>query len=192
MSQRVFWMILAGSLLPACTSEAGWSHADALSARQLELQVDTSGRSVEVEYHVDPAGVPPAVRAAMDALFPSGPIVGAEKEWNDGTLYWELSREVDGRDVEAMFTPAGALHQLELEVAADSVPADVKRTALEAVDGARPDKWEEIRDAQQELTEFHVKLGRGDERFKVVISLDGVLLAVFRELPAEVEVPVLQ
>jgi hypothetical protein len=183
-------MIVMGSLLPACAMGPGWSQADAESARRLELQVDARGRSVEVEYHVDPARVPAAVHAAMDALFPSGPTVGAEKEWNDGTLYWELSREVDGREVEAMFTPDGALHQLELEVAADTIPAGVRSTARDAIDGARADKWEEIRDAQQELIEFHVKLGRGDERFKIVIGLDAALLAVFREVPAEVEVPV--
>ncbi|RKY19989.1 MAG: hypothetical protein DRQ55_09130 [Planctomycetota bacterium] len=145
---------------------------------------------MEVEYHVHPDGVPAAVHAAMDALFPSGPIVGAEKEWNDGILYWELSREVDGYEIEAMFLPDGTLHQLEIGVDPTFVPDAVRTTAAQAVAGAVPDKWEEIRDGARVLTEYHVKLSRADDRFKVVIAIDGALMAVFREVPAELELPV--
>lgn len=126
----------------------------------------------------------------MDRLHPGGEFTGAERETNNGILYWELSREVDGMEVEAMFLPDGTPHSQEIQVKADAVPEAVQKAAAAAVDGGTVNVWEEIKDGQGTLLEYHVKMSKGDEAFKVIISTDGKHLGSLREIPAEIEVPV--
>ncbi|MHC4547456.1 MAG: hypothetical protein ACYTEZ_01655 [Planctomycetota bacterium] len=176
--------------VPACMGHAkSWSNEDAMAAEQVEMALDARGRPTEVEYHISPDQVPEAVRQAMDKLHPGGAYSGAEKEWNDGKLYYELTRKVKGMDVEAMFTPEGVLHQEEIQVAENTVPGAVQTAARSSVSGARVAKWEEIRGPDRNLIEYHVKMQTRGRKYKVIVSLDGQVMAVYRETPAEIEIP---
>jgi len=175
------------ALAPACKSGPGWNNDDALAATKLEIQLDKSGRMVEVEYHMKPEHVPANIREAMAKLHPGGRFTDAEKEWNGGKLYWELSATVRGMEVEAMFTPDGMLYRQEVQVPAAKVPAAVRDAASRAVAGGRIRKWEEIRSADA-LLEYHTKIDEGGNHWKVAIKLDGTVRGVWRETPAEVEV----
>lgn len=172
----------------ACTSAVAWRADEALAAERLELQVDDRGRATEYEYHITPGAVPATVHEAMDALHPGGTVTAAEKEYHGDQLYWELSKEIDGLEVEAMFLPDGSLHSQEIEVRASSVPAAIAATVRDF--GGSVDKWEEIRDGDRNLVEYHAKVTRGGHRFKLSVSRKGRLEAVVRELVAEIEVPV--
>ena len=174
--------------LVGCSS-AHWSNDDALMARSIEMQVDEGGSLTEIEYKIDPMKTPAAVRAAMDRLHPGGPFTDAEKEWNEGQLYFELSRVVGGMEVEAMFTPEGKLHSEEVQVTAAKVPAAVKSAIQSRWPRATVKKWEEIRDSERMVREYHVKLRQGDRHLKVAVSTAGVVRAAWREMPAEIEVP---
>jgi len=178
--------------LPACQSaRAQWDNVSAGAAKTLEVQVDEKGKMKEVEYHVTPTQVPQAVRDAMDRLHPGAPFDDAEKEWHGGSLYYELSRKVKGMDVEAMFTPEGVLFSEEIQVPMTSVPAPVRDAAMACLgSSARADKWEEIRDESRAIVQYHVKLSRGKDKYKVIFSIDGQLIAIYREVPSEIEVPV--
>lgn len=181
--------LLLGALLGAgCQAVPGWSNAEALHADSLEMQLDDTGRPLEIEYHVPPGDVPPDVRAAMDALHPGGRATAAEKEYVGGTLFWEVTKEIDGREVEAMFRPDGALHSEEIEVPEGDVPPAVV-AAVHARLAGTITKWEEIRDGQRRLVEYHAKLSAGDRKYKVVASTQGSVLRVVREIPAELEIP---
>jgi hypothetical protein len=180
-------LAVAALIIPACKS-AGWENQDALGAEKLEMQLTEHGKTVEIEYHITPDEVPAAVRLAMDQLHPGGAYTGAEKEWNEGTLYYELTRTVQGMDVEAMFRPDGSLYQEEVQVAEGRVPEVVRSAALASLKGAEVDKWEEIRDSTSSVFEYHVKMRRGGKRYKVMVGTDGTVLGVYREIPAEVEV----
>jgi len=171
-------------VLPACQSgRAQWDNASAAASTKLEVQMNEKGRMQEIEYHIAPTQVPQAVRDAMDRLHPGGRFDDAEKEWNEGRLYYELSRKVKGMDVEAMFTPDGELHSEEIQVPMTSVPAPVRDAAMASLGtGARPDKWEEIRDGSRTIVEYHVKMSRGNDKFKVILSTEGMLLAIYRAL----------
>ena len=179
--------LLALMLAPACRS-AGLNNEDALSARKLEIQVDAQGKTVEIEYHIRPQEVPDSVRKAMDELHPGGPFTGAERETHGGIVYYELTRVVNGMEVEAMFLPDGTLHQEELQVPSGRVPQLVRATVKQRFPEARVDKWEEIRGPDRSLVEYHVKASWGGDHFKLVVSTDGRLGAVYREIPAEIEV----
>ena len=178
--------------LPACAGRghASWNHDDAATARKLEVQVDSSGHRKEIEYHISPDQVPAAVRKAMDQLHPGGPFDDAEKESEGSQLYYELSRKANGMDIEAMFTPEGVLHSEEIQIPMSKVPEIVKDRAMASLPGAQATKWEEIRNSRREVTAYHVKMSRGSDKFKVMLTPDGKLEGKVREVPAEIEVPV--
>ena len=175
--------------LASCASGAAWHLEDGLAAERIEMQVEACGKPREIEYHVRPESVPGEVRAAMDRLHPGGEATAAEREYEGSTLYWEITKEIDGLEVEAMFLPDGTLHSEELEVAASAVPEAV-RAAVAGAPWGEPDAWEEIRDGERRLVEYHVKTSREGKRYKLLLDPGGALRQVFREVPAEIEVPV--
>jgi len=187
MTMRV--LLIPLFVVAACRGTQ-WSADDAANCKSLEVQVDERGGMVEVEYHVAPSVVPATVQAAMDRLHPGGPFTAAEKEWNGGVLYYELSRTVQGMEVEAMFLPDGTLHSEEVQVPASKVPAAVQAGATAAVPGARVTKWEEIRDGNRQIVEYHAKATKGDQKYKIMVHRDGSVRGTVREVPSEIEVPV--
>ncbi|MHC4816639.1 MAG: hypothetical protein ACYTF8_01080 [Planctomycetota bacterium] len=181
-------LLIFAILLPACAG-ARWNNEDALNAKKIEMTMSSAGKPMEVEFHISPAQVPEVVRAEMDKLHPGGAFTDAEKEWYKGKLYYELSREVKGMEVEAMFTPDGELFQQEIEVSQSKVPAGVQTAARTALSGGKVKKWEEIRDGSNALLEYHVKMARGGKNYKIMISTAGRTVGVYREIPSEIEVP---
>ncbi|MEW6073699.1 MAG: hypothetical protein AB1726_14035 [Planctomycetota bacterium] len=190
MKITVLLLGLAAATAAACQSAPALSNRDALTAVKLELQVDGEGALAEIEYHIAPADVPPAVRAAMDALHPGGPYTDAEREVQGGELYYELNRLVGGLEVEAMFTPEGELHSEELEIPAAKAPAAVRDAVAARHPAGQVTKVEEIRDGRRELVQYHVKLKEGGRAYKAMFSPAGEHIATYREIVAEVEVPV--
>jgi len=192
--RRLFGTVVLASLavLPACRGggHARWENSSAVDAETLEVQVDASGRHTEVEYHISPDRVPAAVRKAMDRLHPGSAFDDAEKESHRGKLYYELSRKVNGMEVEAMFTPDGVLYSEEIQIPASKVPEVVRSHAMSALSGGQATKWEEIRDGKREVTAYHVKMSRGRSKFKLMFAPDGKLEGIVREVPSEIEVPV--
>jgi hypothetical protein len=187
LTQALFVATVVAVTFPACAS-SGWSSMDALVAESVEMQVTDLGQMAEVEYHIRPDQVPAVVRQSMDKLHPGGPYTGAEKEYEGGSLFYELTRPVGGMEIEAMFTPEGKLHSEEIEVSQNKVPTVVQNRAKNAIAGATITKWEEIRDGEQLLREYHVKMTKGGMKYKVMITPTGRLVAVYREIPAEIEV----
>lgn len=181
-------LLIFAILLPACGGTR-WSNEDALKAKKIEMSMSAAGKPMEIEFHISPAQVPQVVREAMDKLHPGGPFTGAEREWNKGKLYYELTREVKGMEVEAMFTPEGELFQQEISVPQAKVPAGVQTAARAALSGGKVRAWEEIRDANNALLEYHVKMARGGKNYKLMITTDGRVMSVYREVPSEIEVP---
>ena len=185
--------LIAGALLVTAGCESSGTGFDVAAARDsesIEMQIDQKGRLSEVEYHVAPKSVPQPVQDAMSRLHPSARITGAEREISDGVLYWELSGDIEGREVEAMFLPDGTLHQEEIQVPMNTVPGPVRETVRREWPDAVIRAWEEIRDGKRNVLEYHVKLERNGRRYKLMIAPDGRLGTVVREVPAEVEVPV--
>lgn len=180
--------LLLSLALAGCAGTAPWRNDQALAARKLEVLVDRKGRVVEVEYHVDPSEVPDAVRDAMERLHPGGRTTGAERELAGEELGYELAKEIDGRAVEALFLADGTLVAEEVEVVAASVPGAVRAAVAKRTPGPVA-KWEEVRDGERELVEYHAKTTSDGVRLKLRVSPRGKLLGVVREVDAEIEVP---
>ena len=183
--------VLAIAVVAAGQDLALWNINDAREATRLEIQVDEAGQFVEVEYHMDPARVPPVIQEAMRREFPGvGAFTDAEKERDGGVLYYELSGEVGGLEVEAMFDLEGRLHSKEVEVPQESVPANVQQAVLKSAYVGTVTKWEEIRGSDGELVEYHVKTEHEGRKYKVIVPLAGIIGRVYLETVAEIEVPI--
>lgn len=186
-------VLIAATILlaPACAGPATFDVRRASEAELLELSLSKSGAVTTIEYHVDTAEVPPAVKQSMDRLHPGGPFTGAEYEvLESGEGLWELSRVVDGRKVEALFHADGRLHSEELEIDGSTVPDPVRSRLRERFPRGSGWSFEEIRNEQQRPVEFHVKLEQDGMRYKAAVYQNGHIRAIWREVQAEVEVPV--
>ena len=194
MHKVPFVLAAAALALSACKSSStpplGIDVPIALDTTSLELTLGPDGYPAEIEYHIDPAKVPENIRAAMDGLHPGGPFTDAEREWTDGVMYYELSRVVGGREVEAMFSLDAVLFSEEIEVRREQVPDAVHEALADRYPVARINKYEEIRDASRTVVEYHVKLNDGGKKYKVALSLEGAIIGVWTETPAEIELPV--
>ncbi len=156
----------------------------------IELAVDKDGSLLEVEFHVPKETIPARALQAVNAKIPAGTIVDCEKEYHGGVVYYEVTKELDGRKYEIMVTPTGRLYRLELEIADSDAPARVLAAADRAVPWGRRTLVEKILDGNERLIEFHVKKVAEELRYKILIAPDGTVKQVFREIPAEIEIPI--
>ncbi len=188
MRHPIICCLIMSSLL-SCTSDPVWTNRDLLESNSAEIGIDHHGRITNIEYHIDPGDVPQAIRDAMDALHPGGEYVGAEKEVTEGRVLFELTRRVDGREVEALFTQAGHLVSEEIQIPIEAVPTAVKASVAALLPEGEVTGWEEIRDGARRLTAYHVKVRWEGRRYKVDLTPAGGLNVLIVELPAELEVP---
>ena len=177
-----------------------WDIDDARIASKIEIKISKSGVIEDVEYHVAPNLVPPAVTAAMAAMYPNDPPIAAEKEYEAGVLFYELAVMAvldPGQQpvkVEAMFTPGGQLHSQEIETRLTStrypVPQPVQETVVEKYPNGAVNAWEVILDGDGATVEYHVKLTEGAKHYKLILLPNGYLESAYLEVEAEIEVPV--
>jgi len=100
-----------------------------------------------------------------------------------------VAKVVDGREVEIMVSADGKLQGREVQVPASSVPDAVLENAAKAVPGAARTGIDEVRDAANNLVEYHVKASLAGIDYKCVLTPAGAVVMLLRETLAEVEVP---
>ncbi len=155
----------------------------------LEVALSSSGRVLEVEFHVPPGQLPAAILAAAREVV--GEPLEAEIEFHGRTRFYEVTgKRVDGTKIEAMFDAEGRLHSLEIQVPRDEVPPEVVRAAEAWGGGGSIRSWEKILDGQEVLQAWHVKSTVAGRKLKLIFGADGALVEVRRETPAEIEVPI--
>lgn len=189
---------LVVALAYAGESASWWDLDAARIAGKVELKMHATGVVETAEYHVTDAEVPPIVIETMTGLY-SNLLPEAEKGYENGTLYYELSAIKDGKKVEVLFTPGGELFRKEIEVDPDASPYDklpgIRDALLQLYEGAEDVVFEAILSAGDQLVEFHVKLtlekGTSEEqKYKLIVTKDGFLAGAYLEVVAELEVPI--
>ena len=176
-----------------------WDIDAARMASEIEIKIHSNGTVEDVEYHVPLDQVPPAVKAKMGELYPGLPLKDlAEKEYEGGTLFFELAVVKDGMKHEVMFTPAGQPHSKEIQVAVEDPKYPELPGIRDMVVGKYGEQdlvFEVILDAEDQLVEYHVKVKTDagtpqEKRHKLIVTKDGFLAGAFYEVAAEIEVPV--
>jgi hypothetical protein len=156
---------------------------------KIEFAVNRHGELKEVEYHVDADQVPEKVRNAAAEHFPGSRIVDAEKEYDHGELYWEVTVRKGSETQEIMMTPGGKPYRMEIQVRASEVPSAVLAAADDALPGGRRTSVEKILDGKENLLEYHIKKTVDGMHYKILVTPDGKARKIYREVPAEIEVP---
>jgi len=100
--------------------------------------------------------LPPAVEAALNALYPNAEIEEAEVE-KEGLKVYEVELEQNGQEVEVMLAPDGALMEVETEMTVEGLPELVAKAIAKAAEGAT------IKEVSKEVTYAVVKLVKLDQ-----------------------------
>jgi hypothetical protein len=156
----------------------------------IEMTINDDGSVTEVEFHVPPSKLPRNVLETVEAKLPGGEIEDCEKEYEGGQLYYEVSKIIAGRETEIMVTPAGRVHLYETAIDVSGAPPAILAAADRAFPGGIVGSVEKILDRHDRLIEYHVKKTINGTKYKVMVAPDGTVRRAFREIPAEIEVPV--
>ncbi len=95
--------------------------------------------------------LPPAVKAALNALYPKAEIEEVEVE-KEGLKVYEVELEQNGREIEVMLAKDGTLVEVETEMALQGLPEAVAKAITKAAKGAT------IKEVNKEVTYAVVKL----------------------------------
>jgi hypothetical protein len=170
-------------------------HSDATRDAELvpadeivELGLDVNGRIAEIEYHTTADHLPDNIRAAMESTVPGGKILSCEKEIHGKHTYWEVEKRVGGLDREVMFDVRGKVIVTEFQIPLSEAPAAVLAGADTWIRGGEITSVEEVRKGGG--LSYHVKKEHEGMRYKLVFTPGGELIMAYREVPAEIEVPV--
>jgi hypothetical protein len=155
----------------------------------LAFEIDESGKIIGMDAEVDPSTVPLVCREAADQHYPGGRVIGAEKEWNAGKLYWEIVKDINGQRFEILMKPDGSLAGHEEALRRNDVPADVIAVAKDAVPNGRVIVVERVTGPEAKMgEEFHVKMQVGAEVLRVGVG-GGKVVRIVRKIRADFRVP---
>jgi len=184
----LFWLL-------ACVGCAGLPREivslaqDTKVGGELAFEIDESGKIIGMDAEVDPSTVPQVCRDAADRHYPGGSVTGAEKEWNDGKLYWEIVKNIDGQRVEILMNVDGSVAGYEKALRSNEVPAGVVEAATKAVPNGRLVVVERVTGPEAKLgEEYHVKMDVNGEQMRVGVG-GGKVVRVVRKIHADFRVP---
>lgn len=192
-------LVLSILFLAGCAAPGGFppgtpgETAKVPEGKVIELSLRPGDFAVEaVEFHVDVEAVPASVlKRAKELLTEGAEIQDCEIEYQQGRKYFEVAAKTGGRTQEVLLTPEGEAVEWELEVAPEAVPEAVAVRAGGVLKGAVMRKCEQILDGKQKILAYHFKMDKGGMHYKVVVPIGtGASVVVYRETPAEIEVPV--
>jgi len=155
----------------------------------VEFAIAECGSVTEVEYHITKEALPEKVKAAADEMFPGSIIVDAEKEYQGDELFYEVTKKKGAQEFEVMMTPKGKPYRMEIEAKPTEVPAEILAAADKAVPGGMRKKVEKILDGEENLLEYHIKKEVKGIKYKILVTTEGEVHAVYRETLAEIEIP---
>lgn len=100
--------------------------------------------------------LPPAVKAALDVLYPDAEIEEAEVEKESLKVY-EVELEHNGREVELTIAPDGTILEVETEIPLEDLPEAVAQAIAQAAQGAT------IKEVDKEVSYAVLKLVKLDQ-----------------------------
>lgn len=156
----------------------------------LEMELDADGRLWGLEAEIPLDQVPPACLAQAEKVVPGGTSVGAEKEWADGSTYYEVVREKDGVRFEILMKADGTVVGGEEALKPGAAPEAVLKAADAAVPGGTLVVAEKVSGVEARGSdEFHIKKMVDGEVQRISVTPDGKVVRVLRKMKAEVRVP---
>ena len=129
---------------------------------------------------VDLDKVPKAVMDAVKARFPDAEIKGAEKETEEGKLYYEIEILNKKEEIDVELTPDGALSEIEKEIEYKDLPKAVSQALEAKYPKAEFDEVEEVTKVDkktEKLAYYEVQVKTADKKhYEVQVDPDGKIV----------------
>lgn len=154
----------------------------------VEIEAAADGTLLEVEAGIPVSQVPQHILDAAGRRLPGAAVIGAEVEWVGGRRAYEVKMASEGLDHEFVYLENGFLVETEEEIRVADAPAGLVDTALRMVPGSALKSVEKV--TRDGVPAYHVKVTKGPDTFKTVLSPDGKVLRHVREVKAELEIPI--
>lgn len=162
---------------------------DVRAGGAVEIELDRDGTYRDLEAEIAVERVPAPVVSALVAAFPGARITGAEREWQDGAWTFELAFRVGGRAIQAVIGEDGRLLETEEPIPLVEAPASVVAASMVLLPASTLASVDRVEGPDG--VRYHLKRVRDGARYKVVLRADGTVLRAVREIPAEIEIPLL-
>jgi uncharacterized membrane protein YkoI len=118
--------------------------------------------------------VPEAVLKAFEQAYPFVKVTEYEKEDRNGVIYYEIEGKVGKLKLEMVYTPEGALYEIEQTIKLKKVPKAVIQSAKKAHPKAKIKKAELLTRGAETLYEIYLK--KGKEKIEIVLDPTGKIL----------------
>jgi uncharacterized membrane protein YkoI len=133
------------------------------------------GNAQDNEVKVKMKDLPAAVQKAVQEQSKGATLHGLSKEVEGGKTFYEAELKVNGHGRDVLIDPAGAVVEVEEEVALAAVSGPVKAGVQKAAAGAKLIKLESIT-RNNTLAAYEVTVRKGGKTSEVKLSPDGSLM----------------
>lgn len=127
---------------------------------------------VAQETKIKRSELPRAVEKAVADQTHGAVIRGFSKEIENGQTYYEVEMTVDGHSKDVLMNTAGAVVEVEEEVAFNSLPKTVQDGLMAKVSGGRVGKVESITKHNQ-LVAYEAQVTTGGRKMEIQVGPDG-------------------
>lgn len=124
------------------------------------------------EKKIQRAELPPAVEKTVAAQSQGATIKGFSQEKENGQTYYEAEMAVSGHTKDVLIDPAGAVVEVEEQVALDSLPAAVK-DGLQAKAGKGKILKVESLTKHDKLVAYEAKVQTDGKKSEIQVGADG-------------------
>jgi uncharacterized membrane protein YkoI len=124
------------------------------------------------EKKIQRADLPPAVEKTVAAQSQGATIKGFSQEKENGQTYYEAEMAVSGHSKDVLIDPAGAVVEVEEQVALDSLPAAVK-DGLQAKAGKGKILKVESLTKHDKLVAYEAKVQTDGKKSEIQVGADG-------------------
>ena len=167
----------------AVVEREGVSHVLRVSHQTHPIELLGAGgyTAEELRKHRLP-GLPEKLQAAALRLLPrEGELRQVRSGTDDGQPYWEVEKEIDGREYELRIRADGNVYRMRSEHRLDAVPANIRKAAEGALPGSAPNPdgvHREMLFRGQHFWEVEVVAAETGRKSSVRMSGDGRLLGM--------------
>src|SRR5438552_18289494 len=123
-----FWLARKESIMRKVTAASAVGVVLAFAAT---LTATGCAQNKEHPQRLDPSGVPPRVRAAMEARFPGAQVTSVEREKEHGDVVYDYELRQNGGKYEMDVKEDGTVLEVEKQLAGQDVPDVVTRAVRE-------------------------------------------------------------
>jgi uncharacterized membrane protein YkoI len=128
--------------------------------------------SVAQEKKIQRSDLPPAVEKSVAEVSKGATIKGFSEETEKGKTTYEVEMLVNGHTKDVELSPAGAILEIEEEVAIDSLSPDVKAGLTAKASGGKILKVESLT-KNGKLVAYEAKVQSGSKKQEIQVGPDG-------------------